>query len=66
MNDKQQQSNVIRKFCKVYNIQLQDNSSSSNAALLEETKINDTYLNDRRENDEEQNISFELQTTTSI
>ncbi|CAF1478932.1 unnamed protein product [Rotaria sordida] len=66
MNDKQQQSNVIRKFCKVYNIQLQDNPSSSNAALLEETKINDTYLNDRRENNEEQNISFELQTTTSI
>ncbi|CAF3338490.1 unnamed protein product [Rotaria sp. Silwood2] len=65
MNDKQQQSNVIRKFCKVYNIQLQDNPSSSNAALLEETKINDMYLNDRRENNEEQNISFELQTTTS-
>ena len=66
MNDKQQQSSDIRKFCKVYNIQLQDNPSSSNTVLLKETKINDTYLNDRRENNEEQNKSFELQTTTSI
>ncbi len=41
LNDKQQQSNSIRRFCEEYNIELQDNLSPS-PNQLEETTNNDT------------------------
>ncbi|CAF1509964.1 unnamed protein product [Rotaria sp. Silwood1] len=64
MNDKQQQSNIIRNICKVYNIQLHDNPSSSSIASLEQTEINDVYLTNRIENEKEQNMSNDVQMKT--
>jgi len=66
MNDKQQQSNIIRKNCEVYNIQLHDNPSSSYIVSLEKTEINDVYSTNRHENEKEQNMSNEVQMRTSI
>ncbi|CAF1255701.1 unnamed protein product [Rotaria sordida] len=66
MNDKQQQSYIIRKFCKVYNIQLHDNPSSVYIVSLEKTEINDVYSTNRHENEKEQNMSNEVQMRTSI
>jgi hypothetical protein len=48
-NDKQQQSNSIRRFCREYNIELQDKPSSS-LNQLEETTNNNTLDIDEPEN----------------
>ncbi len=51
LNDKQQQSNNIRRFCKEYNIELQDKLSPS-PNQFEETTNNDTLDLDEPENSE--------------
>jgi hypothetical protein len=50
-NDKQQQSNSIRRFCKEYNIELHDKPNSS-VNQLEETTNNNTLNLDEPENDD--------------
>ncbi|CAF4165015.1 unnamed protein product, partial [Adineta steineri] len=53
LNEKQHQSNCIRKFCKEYNIELQDKSSSSPIDRLEEIENVDPTLNNETEQDDE-------------
>ncbi|CAF1560249.1 unnamed protein product [Adineta steineri] len=53
LNEKQHQSNCIRKFCKEYNIELQDKSSSSPIDRLEEIENVDPPLNKETEQDDE-------------
>ncbi len=50
-NDKQQQSNSIRRLCKEYNIELHDKPNSS-VNQLEETTNNNTSNLDEPENDD--------------
>jgi hypothetical protein len=50
LNDKQQQSNSIRRFCKEYDIEIQDKPSSS-INQLEETTNNDNSNLDEPDND---------------
>ncbi|CAF3653232.1 unnamed protein product [Rotaria sp. Silwood1] len=45
MNDKQKQSNKIRRFCKEYNIELQDESSLSSNPRYERTENYEASLN---------------------
>ncbi|CAF1333975.1 unnamed protein product, partial [Adineta steineri] len=53
LNEKQHQSNCIRKFCKEYNIELQDKPSSSPIHRLEETEDTDPPLNKETEQNDE-------------
>ncbi|CAF2820981.1 unnamed protein product [Rotaria sp. Silwood2] len=66
MNDKPQQTNFIRKFRKVYNIELLDNPSSSSSTLLAQTKVNGVYLTNTHENEKEHNMPNAIHMTTSI
>ena len=45
LNDKQQQSNVIRRFCKEYNIEIQDNIPSLPNQTEEAANSTDNTLN---------------------
>ncbi|CAF4108891.1 unnamed protein product [Adineta steineri] len=53
LNEKQHQSNCIRKFCKEYNIELEDKSSSTPIDRLEEIENVDPPLNKETEQDDE-------------
>jgi hypothetical protein len=60
MNDKLQQSNNIRKFCKEYNIALQDKPSSSSISRFEETENNNGLINHENKNtDVDSTIMYE-------
>jgi hypothetical protein len=64
MNDKQQQSNNIRKFCKEYNIELEDKLSSSSVVRSEETKNSDADLTDMHEQYNSEEMCSEVQVPT--
>ncbi|CAF0872283.1 unnamed protein product [Adineta steineri] len=53
LNEKQHQSNCIRKFCKEYNIELQDKTLSSPVCCLEEIENIDPPLNKETEQNDE-------------
>ncbi|CAF1009503.1 unnamed protein product [Adineta steineri] len=53
LNEKQHQSNCIRKFCKEYNIELQDKPLSSPVYCLEEIENTDPPLNKETEQNDE-------------
>ncbi|CAF4708623.1 unnamed protein product, partial [Rotaria sp. Silwood2] len=59
LNDKQQQSNSIRRFCKKYNIELQDKPSPCLNPLEQTTNNNTLNLEELKDDDHDSTVVSE-------